>query len=290
MLRRLIREDITLVTKLASDLDSVRVDAGQMEQVLLNLVVNARDAMPAGGTLTIETRNVELDSSYVRARPGVATGRHVLLAVSDTGVGMDEDVRAHLFEPFFTTKEPGQGTGLGLATVHGIVRQSGGHVWAYSEVGKGSSIKIYVPAVGEAAERLPPKVSDTDGLPAGTETVLVAEDDDAVRAVTVEALRRVGYTVLAAPSGEEALALAGSHDGEVHLLLTDVVMPGLGVRELVAALAALHPGARVLYMSGYTDDAINHQGLLEPTVNYIEKPFTPAKLIRHVRRLLDGQA
>jgi len=288
MLRRLIREDITLVTRLAPDLDSVHVDAGQMEQVILNLMVNARDAMPAGGTLTIETRNVELDPSYVRSRPGVATGLHVLLAVSDTGVGMDEDIRAHLFEPFFTTKEPGKGTGLGLATVHGIVRQSGGHVWAYSEVGKGSSIKIYIPAVGEAAERLPRKLPETDELPRGTETILVAEDDDSVRTVTVDTLRRVGYRVLAARSGEEALALAGSHDGDVRLLITDVVMPGLRVRELVAQLAALQPAARVLYMSGYTDDAINHQGLLEPAVNYIEKPFTPMQLARHVRRLLDG--
>jgi PAS domain S-box-containing protein len=287
MLRRVLRENIELTMNLASGLSNIRVDPGQMEQVLMNLVVNARDAIAGAGRVTIETRDVELDQTYVNAHSGVTPGRHVLLAVSDTGTGMDEAVMEHVFEPFFTTKEVGKGTGLGLATVHGIVRQNGGHVWAYSEVGKGASFKIYFPRVSEAAERVTAPPLSTSDLPRGSETILVAEDDNAVRAVTGEILRRAGYTVIEAASGEEALDVARSHAGRIDLLLTDVVMPGKSAPALAREFAALQSGARVLFMSGYTNDAISQQGLIDRGVNYIEKPFEVATLTRKVRDVLD---
>ncbi|MBI4521985.1 MAG: response regulator [Gemmatimonadetes bacterium] len=289
MLRRVLREDVALATTLAPDLGNVRVDPGQMEQVIMNLVVNARDAMPAGGTLTIETRNVELDEGYARTHGEVEHGRYVRIEDSDTGIGMNEDIRAHIFEPFFTSKTGEKGTGLGLATVHGIVRQSHGHIWVYTEPGQGTSFKIYLPLVDAPSDAVLGLAVDSSFL-GGNETILVAEDSDSVRSVAVTMLRRVGYTVLEAGSGTEALAVAEAHAGMIHLLLADVVMPGLDARTLAQRFLAIRPGAKILFMSGYADEAITQQGLLEPGLNYIEKPFGPDALLRRVRDLLDRPA
>src|SRR5713226_2276376 len=286
LLRRLIGEDIQLVAKLASGLGRVKADPGQIEQVIMNLAVNARDAMPAGGQLTIETANVEMDQAYVRGHPLAQPGRYVMLAVSDTGIGMDEETKAHIFEPFFTTKEMGKGTGLGLATVYGIVKQSGGFIWLYSEPGQGTSFKIYMPRVDESAERATPAAAET--LPRGTETVLVVEDAPAVRAVTRQVLERQGYTVLEAPNGEAALVLATKHHGPIHLLLTDVVMPGVNGRQVAEQLARPRPDMMVLFTSGYTDDSVVRHGILESGIAYLQKPFTPDSLARKVREVLDS--
>ncbi len=286
MLRRLIGEDVTLATALAPQVGAVRADPGQLEQVVLNLAVNARDAMPNGGRLTIETADVVLDDDYVREHPAVRPGRYVLLAVSDTGIGMDAETRAHLFEPFFTTKELGKGTGLGLATVYGIVQQSGGHIWVYSEPGRGATFKIYLPRVEAPVETT---MSEGAAIPAegGGETVLLAEDDPSVREVTVAILAHKGYRVLRAPDGQTALELARSHGGEIPLLVTDIIMPGMTGRELAEALARERPGVRTLYISGYTDDAVVRHGVLEFGTPYLQKPFTPDDLARKVREVLD---
>jgi PAS domain S-box-containing protein len=285
MLRRVIGEDVDLVTSLDPDVGAVKADVGQLEQVLMNLAVNARDAMPTGGKLMLETANVEHDPDYVREQEASPVRRFVMLAVSDTGIGMDEATKARIFEPFFTTKEPGKGTGLGLATVYGIVHQSGGFLWVYSEVGRGTTFKIYLPEV-DAPVSSTGDAAATD-LPRGTETVLVAEDSEAVRAVTRQVLERQGYTVLEAPHGNAALALAAAHDGPIDLLLTDVVMPGLSGRQLADALTKLRPATRVLYASGYTDDAVVRHGVLEAGIAYLQKPFTIANLARKVRETLD---
>jgi hypothetical protein len=286
MLRRLIGDDVDLVTVLDRDGGTVKADVGQLEQVLMNLAVNARDAMPSGGKLTIETANVEHDPDYAREQEAAAVSRFVMLAVTDTGVGMDEATKARVFEPFFTTKEVGKGTGLGLATVYGIVRQSGGFIWVYSEPGLGTTFKIYLPQVDSVAER-----SAAGAAPAtllrGTETVLLVEDAAAVRAVARQALARQGYTVLEAPNGAEALQIAASHPGPIHLLLTDVVMPGLSGRQLSDQLALLRPETKVLYTSGYTDDAVVRHGVLEAGIAYLQKPFTVDGLARKVREVLD---
>ncbi len=288
MLRRLIGEDIELVVIPGEDLAPVKADPGQIEQVIVNLAVNARDAMPGGGKLIIETANVSLDAEYAQRHPGAQVGDYVLLAVTDTGVGMTDEVKAHLFEPFFTTKEPGKGTGLGLATVYGIVKQHGGNIYAYSELGKGTTFKIYLPAVEAEAERLPRR--DEEGyVPRGTETVLVVEDEANVRAIVTRTLTEQGYTVLEAADGYEALRLARDYEGEIHLLLTDVVMPQMGGKELSERFAAIRPGVKTLFMSGYTDNAIVHRGILEPGVAFLQKPFTAAALARRVRQALDRQ-
>jgi len=288
MLRRVIGEDVELATSLAPDLGPVRADVGQLEQILMNLAVNARDAMPTGGKLTIETASVEQVPGDAGERGARAGRRFVMLAVSDTGCGMDEATKARIFEPFFTTKEPGKGTGLGLATVYGIVKQSGGLIWVYSEPGEGTSFKIYLPQVdatpGAEAAALSPQA------PRGTETVLLVEDAAAVRAVTKQALVRQGYTVLEAPNGEAALRLAQQHRGPIHLLLTDVVMPALSGRQLAQQLAAVRPDVKVLYASGYTDDAVVRHGIVEAKAAYLQKPFTPAMLARKVRAVLDSPA
>jgi len=254
--------------------------------VILNLAVNARDAMPTGGKLTVETRDVTLDDEYARGKVGVTPGRYVLLSVSDTGAGIPPDVQPHIFEPFFTTKGPGKGTGLGLATVHGIVTQAGGHVAVYSEPGTGTAFKVYLPrAVDPAAPRPMSVLLD----PArGTETVLLVEDDESVRRLAATVLGQAGFTVLEAGDGAEAVRVAEGHDGPVHLLVTDVVMPGMGGRELAGRVAAARPGVRVLFLSGYTDDAVVRHGVLEEHVRFLQKPFTPAALTRAVRKALDG--
>ena len=286
ILRRVIGEDIEVTIALAPDLESVRADVGQLEQVLMNLVVNARDAMPTGGRLTVETANVEHDPEYARDREAAAVRRFAMLAVTDTGCGMDEATKARIFEPFFTTKETGKGTGLGLATVYGIVKQAGGFIWVYSEPGQGTSFKIYLPAVDATAERT--TAAATTPAPRGTETVLLVEDAAAVRAVTKQILERQGYTVLEAPDGEAGLRLAQRHRGVIHLLLTDVVMPRVGGRELAEQLARLRPDVKVLYASGYTDDSVVRHGILESGTAYLQKPFSPESLARKVRDVLDA--
>lgn len=286
MLQRLIGEDIALVVVLAKDVGRVMADPGQIEQVVMNLAVNARDAMANGGMLTIETRNVDLDEAVAAEHPSVQPGPHVMLAVSDTGHGMDEATRTRIFEPFFTTKESGKGTGLGLSTVYGIVKQSGGSIGVSSEVGKGATFTIYLPRVGEVAHKAQPAPTVTSVQ--GTETVLIVEDEAAVCRLTKRILQLAGYTVLTASNGGEALLLLERHDGPVHLILTDMVMPGMGGRELAAQLQDTRPRMKVLYMSGYTDDAILRRGLLEKGTNFIGKPYTTAELTRTVREVLDS--
>jgi PAS domain S-box-containing protein len=287
MLRRIIGEHIDLRVCLAPDLWPVKVDPAQINQVIVNLAVNARDAMPGGGHLTVETANVVLDEDnvahYLEAQPG----QYVLLAISDDGVGMSDKVKAHLFEPFFTTKEVGQGTGLGLATVFGIVKQSGGHIRVYSEEGRGTTFKIYLPFAQEAIVALPGG-EQAGALPHGTEMVLLVEDDLTVRELVNRILAQHGYIVLVASSGAEALYLARQHGGEVRLLLTDVVMPGLSGATLAEQLAEIQPALKVMFMSGYTNDAILHHGVLEPSIAFLQKPFSPADLLLKVRTVLDS--
>jgi PAS domain S-box-containing protein len=286
MLTRLIGEDAVLQAHLAPDLGNVRADAGQLEQVLVNLIVNARDAMPGGGKLTIETANAEIGEAYADAHRPVAPGRYVMLAVSDTGTGMDAVTKARLFEPFFTTKPAGKGTGLGLATVYGIVKQSGGYIWVYSELDLGTTFKVYLPRVEAPAEAVREPAAPT-GTPIGTETVLLAEDDAMLRPLARALLTKLGYRVLEASDSAAALAAARAHPGEIHLLISDVVMPGESGVQLARQIMAERPRLRVLYVSGYTDEAIVRHGVLEPGVNFLQKPFTPAALARKLREVLD---
>src|SRR2546428_2329603 len=287
MLRRLLGEDVALATRLAPGLGAMQADPGQFEQVVMNLAVNSRDAMPNGGQLTIETANVDLVDAYAREHYPARPGPYVLLAVSDTGTGMTAEVQAHLLEPFFTTKEKGKGTGLGLATVYGIVKQSGGFIWVYSEVGHGTTFKLYLPRVQELAERASELAQAPARAARGTETVLVVEDEAPVRSVARQVLERHGYTVLEAASAEAALDVATRYSGAIHLLLTDVVIPGLNGRELATRLADLRPDARVIFMSGYTDEAVTRHGVLEPGAAYVQKPFTPDAIARRVLEGLD---
>src|SRR2546425_289683 len=288
MLRRLLGEDIDVLTKLGSALGAVRADAGQLEQVIVNLAVNARDAMPDGGRLTIETRNAELDDSYVREHVPVQPGRYVMLAVSDTGTGMSAETMSHVFEPFFTTKEPGKGTGLGLATVYGIVKQSGGYVWCYSERGEGggTTFKVYLPRVDAPVDQFPARAV----LPRtpGSETILLVEDEAALRALTRRLLEKHGYTVLEAGTADAALALARAHVGPIHLLLADVVLPGASGPTLAGELLSRRADLKVLFMSGYTEDAIVHRGVLARNTAFINKPFSGDNLAAKVREVLDG--
>ena len=286
MLQRVVGEDIDLKIAAGGDLGRVRADPGQIEQVLMNLVGNARDAMPRGGGLTVATGNVDLDELYASEHAAVRPGPYVLLAVSDTGTGMDAETQRHIFEPFFTTKDPGKGTGLGLATAYGIVTQSGGHIAVYSEVGRGTTFKVYLPCVDAPAERR--TAGGDQKLAGGTETILVVEDDGGLRELTREVLEERGYRILSAPSGPEALALAEAHAGTIHLLLTDVVMLGMSGRELAQALAVSRPQTKVLFTSGYTDDAIVHHRVLEEGTAFIQKPFTPGSLLAKVREALEA--
>jgi len=286
MLRRLIGEDVELRLSLAEGAGNVRADPGQLQQVLMNLVVNARDAMPTGGKLIIETANAELSEQYAELHQPVVPGGYVMLAVSDTGSGMTPEIRGRIFEPFFTTKEKGKGTGLGLSTVYGIVKQSGGYVWVYSEVGRGTSFKIYLPRVDAPAEEL--QLPRTPDSVVGTETILLAEDDPMLRPLAKGLLEKLGYTVIYAENAATALEAAANHAGPIQLLVADVVMPGASGRELARQLEKTRPQTKVLYVSGYTDDAIVHHGMLEPGLNFLQKPFTPAALARKVREVLDG--
>ncbi len=287
MLGHLIGEDIQLVTTLRSDLWKVRGDPGQIEQVIMNLAVNAKDAMPLGGKLTIETANVDLDDGYARNHGvEVIPGPYVMFAISDTGTGMDKDTQAKIFDPFFTTKEKGRGTGLGLSTVYGIVKQNHGFIWVYSEPGEGTTFKIYLPRAEETETLRKEKTSrETVG---GSETILVVEDDQSVLGLAASALSKYGYSVLEAETGEEALNLLGGHEGEIHLLLADVVLPGMSGRDLAEGLTSRSPHTKVLYMSGYADNAIVLHGVLEEGIEFIQKPFSPESLARKVRQVLDG--
>jgi signal transduction histidine kinase len=283
MLARLIGEDVKLVARPAEKLSATKADPNQIEQVLTNLVVNARDAMPNGGTLIIETADAELDAAYAATHEGVIPGRYVMLAVTDTGVGMDAATRARVFDPFFTTKEPGKGTGLGLSTVYGIVKQSGGNVTVYSEPGRGTTFKVYLPRTDETAadERATP-ISSAAVKPNGRLTVLLVDDDPAVAAAAKRALERVGYHVFATPNGREALGVLERHTGPIDILVTDLVMPEMGGRELARRVTASRPSVRVLYTSGYTAEAMNQQAVLEPHDAFLGKPFTPDSLLRAV--------
>jgi len=287
MLRRLIGEDVTLETSLDPDLGRVKADPGQIEQVLMNLAVNARDAMPDGGRLTIETRNVELGLDEVARRPPTLAGPYVMLAVSDSGMGMDTETQSHLFEPFFTTKEMGKGTGLGLSTVYGIVKQSEGYIWCYSEVGAGTTFKIYLPRVDQEASASPRRTAVR--LPHGSETVLLIEDDESLRDLLSEILEGAGYTVLVADDGVEALHIADEYAGAIPLIVTDVIMPGLTGRQAADQIKSARSEVEILFISGYTNEAIGKHGVLEPGAQFLSKPFTPTDLLRKVRDVLDGR-
>jgi len=285
MLQRLIGEDVELGIVSRAPESAVLADPGQLEQVVMNLVVNARDAMPQGGRLTLETGNVELDEAFAREHVGVQPGPHVRLAVNDTGVGMDAATRARIFEPFFTTKPEGKGTGLGLATVFGIVAQSGGTIWVESEPGRGTTFTIYLPRVRVTTAPASPVASAQ--APRGTETVLLVEDDDGVRFVGEDALRRLGYHVLPARNGEEALRASAAHAGRIAILVTDIVMPGMSGPDLHARLAVERPDMKVLFLSGYAPDAVVRNRILDPSTAFLEKPFGPEALARKVRHTID---
>jgi PAS domain S-box-containing protein len=287
MLERLIGEDIQLITVFNPKVGQVKVDPGQLSQIIINLALNARDAMPQGGKLTIETNNATLDNEYALRHVSTVPGEYVMLSISDTGTGIDAETKRHIFEPFFTTKEVGKGTGLGLATVYGIVKQSGGNIWVYSEPGVGTTFKIYLPRVVE--EYVAEEAIDTsEEFPRGTETILLVEDEKMVRSLTQQVLEGCGYTVIEAGNGAEALSLCEKTDCQIDLLMTDVVMPQMGGRELVERFVHIYPQTQILFTSGYTDDEVVRHGVVEAGTNFIQKPFTPHGLALKVREILDG--
>ena len=287
LLKRLIGEDTQLVTKPGANLKQIKADPGQLEQVLVNLVVNARDAMPRGGIVTIETANTTLDGAYATRHLDATPGEYVMLAISDTGTGMDQKTQSRIFEPFFTTKAKDKGTGLGLSTVYGIIRQSGGNIWVYSELGKGTTFKVYLPLVEEEPQQAVGTASATP-MNGGSETVLLVEDEDMVRKLASELLAEGGYTVLEANGGEAAIHLGREHTARIDLLITDVVMPKLSGKEVAEQLRAIHPETRVLFMSGYTDEAIVHHGIVDSGIAFIQKPFSEGALAQKIRDVLDG--
>jgi DNA-binding response OmpR family regulator len=289
MLTRLIGEDIDLVMIPGPELGAVKADPGQIEQVILNLAVNARDAMPHGGKLTIETANITLDETYARMHAPVQPGDYTMLAITDTGVGMDTETQSRIFEPFFTTKGT-KGTGLGLSTVYGIVKQSGGYIWVYSEPGKGTSFKVYMPhvTVDEVAAVVEqPAAQAAAPVEAARETILVVEDETNLRRLTRQFLENQGYTVVEAPDGAAAVQICVAHQGTIHLMLTDVIMPGMNGRELAQRVAEIRPNMKVLYMSGYTENAIGHNGTLDAGITLLQKPFTLHALKAKVREVLN---
>jgi CheY-like chemotaxis protein/two-component sensor histidine kinase len=287
MLRRLIGEDISLTANLDSELALISADPGQLEQVLINLAVNARDAMPGGGALTITTDNARLSDEHGERHLGAAPGKYVMLAVTDTGSGMTKEVQQRLFEPFYTTKGPGKGTGLGLATVHGIVKQSGGDVYVYSEVGHGTTFKVYFPVLTKATDVLTATAEHRAIAPGGSETVLLAEDDESLRALGARVLSGLGYNVLVARTGSEALRIVAEYKGPIHLIATDVVMPEMNGSQLVEKVLEARPEIRVLFMSGYTDDEVMRRGVIDGQTAFLQKPFTPDLLAHKVREVLD---
>ena len=287
LLGRLMGEHIEMVTRCAGNVGHVKADPAQVEQVIMNLVVNARDAMPKGGRLTVETVNVDLDSTYARDHVTVKPGAYVMLAVSDSGIGMSPETVAHIFEPFYTTKESGQGTGLGLSTVYGIVKQSGGYIWVYSEPGKGTTFKVYLPRVAAPVDSKP-EVTTVLVAGKGSETILLVEDEEAVRELASRILSAKGYSVVAAKGTKEAEEFSEKHTGQIHLLLTDIIMPGTSGRELARRITGRHPRTRVLYMSGYTDNVLAQGGVLEAGLSFLQKPFTPGALVQKVRDALDS--
>ncbi|OGP92950.1 MAG: hypothetical protein A2156_10380 [Deltaproteobacteria bacterium RBG_16_48_10] len=292
MLNRVIGDEIQLLTIVAEDIGGIKTDVGQMQQVVMNLVFNARDAMPRGGKLTIEMSSVELDETYCQTHVDVTPGRYVMLSVSDTGCGIPPNIKDQIFEPFFTTKEMGHGTGLGLSTVYGIVKQCGGDIEVHSEIGRGTTFKIYLPRVEKPSEsHAPAPAPSSSTLLQGSETIFLVEDDEKVRKFIRDALRKYGYRILEAANGEQALGLVEKHAGEdIHLLLTDIVMPGMNGRDCAECLTAFHPEMKVLYMSGHTEGAIVHQGVLEPGTAFLQKPFTLRALAQKVRQVLENSA
>jgi two-component system, cell cycle sensor histidine kinase and response regulator CckA len=286
MLRRVIGENVRLEVSVDSAVGCINADPGQVEQILVNLAANARDAMPNGGRLTIEVTNAEMDEDYKKQHAAAIPGPYVMIGVADTGYGMDRKTQSQIFDPFFTTKEFGKGTGLGLATVYGIVKQSGGYIWVYSELGKGTIFKVYLPRV--ECEAPQGAHTDSDGaLQRGTETILLAEDSESLREMAREYLESIDYTVIEASSGTEALRRSDEFAGAIHLLLTDVVMPEMNGRELADQIVHNRPGIKVLFTSGYTDDAIVRHGVLEPGIAFIQKPYRPKALAHKIREVLD---